>query len=151
MNTNAQWIFRLGLFTIAGALSVHPSTVRAQQAAADPPMSPAVFEDVPAPDSPEGRVASGTIAVVTLHTPSADEIAAGVQTPKAVDPASGIRFEDLPRALGTRVRVLTRGQRSQRGVIEAADAHHLTLRINRHGGSASYVLAREQIERIDLD
>ena len=43
------------------------------------------------------------------------------------------------------------GQRSQRGVIEAADAHHLTLRINRHGGSASYVLAREQIERIDLD
>lgn len=146
-----QRIFLLGLFSIAGALSVHAPNARAQQAAADPPMSPAVFEDVPAPDSPEGRVASGTIAVVTLHTPSAAEIDAGVKTPKAPDPASGIRFEELPRALGTRVRVLTRGQRLQRGVIEAADAHHLTLKITRRGGSASYVLAREQIERIDLD
>lgn len=140
----------LGWLALALALAVPAGVARAQDAV-DPPMNPAVFEDVPAPDSPEGRVSSGTIAVVTLDTPTAAEIDAGVKAPSAPDPASGIPFEALSRALGTRVRVLTRGQRLQRGVITAADAQHLTLRVSRRGGSASYVLSRDQVERVDPD
>lgn len=148
MHQPAAW--RRGLLALAGVFAVGVVSIHAQETT-DPPMNPAVFEDVPAPDSPEGRAASGTIAVVTLQTPSAAEIDAGVLAPAAPDPAAGIRFEDLAHAIGVRVRVLTRGQHVQRGVVAAADARHLTLTVKRHGGSASYVLSREQVQRVDPD
>ena len=101
--------------------------------------------DPPTPVAANADTAAPAIATVTLQSvaPSAD----GVATP--LDPGPGIRFEDLPNDIGLRVRVLTRNQREHVGVIRAAAARHVTLSVKRYGGSATYVLRREQIERID--
>ena len=86
-----------------------------------------------------------SIATVTLQpvAPSAN----GVAPP--LDPGPGIRFEDLPKDIGLRVRILTRNQRVHVGVVKRADARHVTLSVKQNGGSASYALTRDQIERID--
>ena len=88
--------------------------------------------------------AAPTIATVTLQSvaPSDNGVA------PAVDPGRGIRCEDLPNGIGLRVRVLTRNQREHVGVIRGAGARDVILSVNQHGGSATYVLSREQI-RID--
>ena len=101
--------------------------------------------DPPTPLAANADSAAPTIATVTLQAvaPSVDGVAA------PLDPGPGIRFEDLPDDIGQRVRLLTRNQREHVGVIRAADARHVTLSVKRHGGSATYVLRREQIERID--
>ena len=90
---------------------------------------------------------SGTppIATVTLQPVAPSENGAA----QPLDPGPGIRFEDLPNDIGLRVRVLTRNQRVHLGIIKRADARHVTLSVKQYGGSATYVLARDQIERID--
>ena len=121
-------------------------------ACADPPLS---FDSAPviagvATTSPAPSDAlPPTIATVTLQTVTRED-ASGV-VPVGVDADTGIRFEDLPREIGAHVRVTTLGQRVHRGVVRAADAHRLTLSTSQHGGSATYVLQREQIQRIDPD
>ncbi len=85
------------------------------------------------------------IATVTLQPVAPSEN--GVAPP--LDPGPGIRFEDLSNDIGLRVRVLTRNQRVHLGIVKRADTHHVTLSVKQHGGSATYVLARDQIERID--
>lgn len=117
-------------------------------------MSAAVFEDVPAPAS--APVApSSTIATVTLQPPPVPPTEAeinaanGVATDPAKDIDGDVRFDDLPHQIGSRVRVLTLGQRTHRGVVRSADAKQLTLSVSMRGGSATYVLPREQILRID--
>ena len=103
--------------------------------------------DPPTPVAANADSAAPTIATVTLQAvaPSVDGVAA------PLDPGPGIRFEDLPDDIGLRVRLLTRNQREHVGVIRAADARHVKLSVKQHGGSATYVLRREQIERIDPD
>lgn len=139
----------------------------AVQAQDDPAMSPAVFEDVPpvsaSPTAPpaatkppaQAPADQAAIAVVTLQpgdTGIKAEAATAAPT-KAGEPGldedSPIRFEDLPREIGSRVRVLTRGQRVHLGIVQSADARHVTLTVKQHGGSATFVLPREQIQRID--
>lgn len=66
-----------------------------------------------------------------------------------LDPGPGIRFEDLPNDIGLRVRVLTRNQRLHLGIVKRADTRHLTLSVKEYGGTATYVLSRDQIQRID--
>ena len=105
---------------------------------ADPPLG------VHATPTPSG---APTIAVVTLQGVNTADEQAGVAPPPDTQP--GIRFDDLPREIGTRVRVTTRARRVHHGIVRAADARRLTLSIRRHGGSATYVLKRDQIERID--
>jgi hypothetical protein len=128
------------------------SHVEAQSA--DPAMSAAVFEDVKAPlSAPAGP--SSTIATVTLPPPPVPKTEAQIDAEDGIvtDPdksiAGTIRFEDLPRQIGSRVRVLTRGHRTHLGVVRSADAKQLTLSVNQRGGNATYVLPREQVERID--
>jgi hypothetical protein len=131
-----------------------------QQATADPPMSAAVFEDVPSPMSvptplpvPVPAAATPTIATVTLQPPAVPETPVEDETGAVSDPAKdiagSIRFDDLPNQVGARVRVLTRGQRLHRGVVLSADSKQVTLTVSQRGGSATYILPREQIERID--
>ncbi|GAA0716148.1 hypothetical protein GCM10009105_22290 [Dokdonella soli] len=92
------------------------------------------------------QAAAPTIAVVTLH-------AAGEEADPDIVPAPGagpgIAFDELPREIGVRVRVLTRGEHVHVGMVRAADARHVTLSVSQRGGSATYVLSRDQIERID--
>ncbi len=129
--------------------------VRADQSqATDPPMSAAVFEDVPAPSSaPVGP--SSTIATVTLQPPPAApteseiDAANGVARDPGRDVEGSIRFDDLPQQIGARIRVLTLGQRVHSGVVRSADSKQLTLTLSQHGGSATIVLPRAQIQRID--
>ncbi len=99
------------------------------------------------PTSANSDGATPSIATVTLQPVAPSEN--GVMAPP--DPGPGIRFEDLPSDVGLRVRVVTRNQRVHRGIVKRADARHLTLSVKQHGGSAAYVLARDQIERIDPD
>ncbi len=89
--------------------------------------------------------AAPPIATVTLQPVAPSEN--GVAPP--LDPGPGIRFEDLPGDIGLRVRVVTRNQRVHLGVVKNADARHVTLSVKEYGGTATYVLARAQIERID--
>ncbi|MEO7325108.1 MAG: hypothetical protein ABIW82_09805 [Dokdonella sp.] len=120
----------------------------------DPAMSAAVFEDVPAPSS--APVApSTTIATVTLQPPPTPpteaeiDAANGVARDPAKDIEGSIRFDDLPHQIGARIRVLTRGQRLHNGVVRSADSKQVTISVNQRGGSATYILPREQIQRID--
>ena len=129
------------LLTCACALAGGIDVARADPPSVDTGTNATATSPAPADASPP------TIAVVTLQT-ATQEGASGVV---AVDPDTGIRFEDLPREIGVRVRVTTLGQRVHRGVIRAADAHRLTLSTSQHGGSAVYVLSREQVQRIDPD
>lgn len=136
----------------AFVLTAASGAVHAQQA--DPAMSAAVFEDVKAPlSAPAGP--SKTIATVMLPPPALPKTEADIDADMGIvqDPdkslVGAIRFEDLPRQIGSRVRVLTRGHRTHLGVVRSADAKQLTLSINQRGGSATYVLPREQVERID--
>ncbi|MEO6688349.1 MAG: hypothetical protein ABIS07_00520 [Dokdonella sp.] len=117
-------------------------------------MSAAVFEDVSAPSSaPVGP--STTIATVTLQPPPPPpteaeiDAANGVSRDPAKDIDGSIRFDDLPHQIGARIRVLTRGQRTHNGVVRSADAKQVTISVSRRGGSATYILPREQIQRID--
>lgn len=105
--------------------------------------SSVVWADPPTASATDS--ATAPIATVTLQpvAPSVDGSA------PRLDPGPGIRFEDLPNDIGLRVRVLTRNQRVHLGVIKRADARHVTLSVKQYGGSATYVLARDQIERID--
>lgn len=135
---------------VASACGAHA----AQPQATDPPMSAAVFEDVPAPSSaPVGP--STTIATVTLQPPPAAPTAAEIDAANGVardpgrDVEGSIRFDDLPHQIGAHIRVLTLGQRVRSGVVRSADSKQLTLTISQHGGSATFVLSREQIQRID--
>ncbi|MEO7062866.1 MAG: hypothetical protein ABI082_03710 [Dokdonella sp.] len=89
--------------------------------------------------------ATPSIATVTLQPVAPSENGAA----QPLDPGPGIRFEDLPNDVGLRVRVLTRNQRVHLGIVKRADARHVTLSVKQYGGSATYVLARDQIERID--
>jgi len=146
--TNRRSALAAGAFVIAcGVARVHAQS-------ADPSMSAAVFEDVRAPlSAPAGP--SSTIATVTLPPPALPKTEADIDAENGIaqDPArslaGAIRFEDLPRQIGSHVRVLTRGHRTHLGVVRSADAKQLTLSINQRGGSATYVLPREQVERID--
>jgi pyruvate/2-oxoglutarate dehydrogenase complex dihydrolipoamide acyltransferase (E2) component len=162
----------LGLVVAVGAVVFVAGTGRAHaEQVADPPMSAAVFEDVPAPTSapppsaaasrppaaatPPPSAPATTIATVTLQPPASPETdpeadaANGVVADPARDIGGSIRFDDLPHQIGARVRVLTRGQSLHRGVVRSADAKQVTLAVSQRGGSATYVLPREQIERID--
>lgn len=97
------------------------------------------------PQPADAASSAPPIATVTLQpvVPNGSGAAA------PIDPGPGIRFEDLPSDIGVRVRVLTRNQRVHIGIIKRADARHVTLRVRQFGGSATYVLNRDQIERID--
>lgn len=133
-------------------LSATSGRVHADQT--DPAMSAAVFEDVPAPSSAPVEP-STTIATVTLQPPPTPPTEAEIDAANGVarDPAKDIdgtiRFDDLPHQIGTRIRVLTRGQRLHNGVVRSADAKQVTISVNQRGGSATYILPREQIQRID--
>jgi hypothetical protein len=148
-STNRRSALAAGLLMMvaAGMGQVHAQST-------DPTMSAAVFEDVQAPlSAPAGP--STTIATVTLPSPPEPKTAAQIDAEDGIvqdpgkDVAGGIRFEDLPRQIGSRVRVTTRGHRTHLGVVRSADAKQLTLSINQRGGNATYVLPREQVERID--
>ncbi len=119
--------------TIVCALLAACAFVGMSTACADPPT--AANTDITTP----------SIATVTLQPVAPSEN--GVAQP--LDPGPGIRFEDLPNDVGLRVRVLTRNQRVHLGIVKRADARHVTLSVKQYGGSATYVLARDQIERID--
>lgn len=141
-------------FAVIGVALLAMSPARALAEQTDPAMNAAVFEDVPAPTSaPVGP--SSTIATVTLQPPPTPpteaeiDAANGVARDPAKDIDGGIRFDDLPRQIGTRIRVLTRGQRLHTGVVRSADAKQVTISVNQRGGSATYILPREQIQRID--
>ncbi|MEO5626547.1 MAG: hypothetical protein ABIQ70_11120 [Dokdonella sp.] len=136
----------------AAVLALSPGRAHADQT--DPAMSAAVFEDVPAPSSaPVGP--STTIATVTLQPPPTPPTEAEIDAANGVarDPAKGIdgsiRFDDLPHQIGAHVRVVTIGQRTHRGVVRSADAKQITISVSQRGGSATYVLPREQIQSID--
>lgn len=118
---------------IVGLLLAACAFVGVGAARADPPTAANSEADTP------------SIATVTLQPFVAGEN--GVVAPP--DPGPGIRFEDLPRAVGLRVRVVTRTQRVHLGIVKSVGARHLTLSVKHYGGSATYVLARDQIERID--
>lgn len=62
----------------------------------------------------------------------------------------GLPFADLPGLLGRRVTIVTAGEHVHRGIVGAANAREVTLQVRRAGGSASYVLKRQQIVRIEL-
>lgn len=127
-----------------GHLSQHPSPVVCAVRLRTRRHLSAARADPPTPVAANADAAAPTIATVTLQpvAPSDNGVA------PAVDPGRGIRFEDLPNGIGLRVRVLTRNQREHVGVIRGADARDVILSVNQHGGSATYVLSREQI-RID--
>ena len=123
-NTNQRVLRSLLVVSVFAGMTV---------ASADPPIA--------------GNSDSATppIATVTLQPAAPSENGAAAP----LDAGPGIRVEDLPNDVGLRVRVLTRNQRVHLGVIKRADARHVTLSVKQYGGSATYVLTRDQIERID--
>lgn len=130
---NSDAVLRAMLAVVTLVLGGAAETVRA-----DPPLHPA--------QPPAEPAAAPTIAVVILHAVAQETEPDIVPVPLA---GPGIRFDDLAHEIGVRVRVLTRGQHVHVGTIRAADARHVTLSVTRRDGSATYVLSREQIERID--
>lgn len=67
----------------------------------------------------------------------------------SVPTSVGIPFADLPRYIGHRITLRTTGGRLHHGVVDAANAREITLKVRRGGGSASYRLRREQVARVD--
>ena len=65
-------------------------------------------------------------------------------------PNSGVSFGDLAQHVGSRVSIVTAGEHVHNGVISAADARQVTLRVKRAGGQATYALPRNQIVSIAL-
>lgn len=63
---------------------------------------------------------------------------------------SGLSFSDLAQHVGSRVSIVTAGEHVHNGVISAADARQVTLRVKRAGGQATYALPRKQIVSIAL-
>ena len=62
---------------------------------------------------------------------------------------AGLEFSALPKLVGQRVAVIMSQGKERVGTIVAADAKQVTLRITRKGGSASYAIPREKIERVE--
>lgn len=62
---------------------------------------------------------------------------------------AGLEFSALPRLVGQRVAIIMSQGKERVGTIVAADAKQVTLRITRKGGSASYAIPREKIERVE--
>jgi len=62
----------------------------------------------------------------------------------------GVAFGDLAQHVGARVSITTTGEHVHSGVISAADARQVTLRVKRAGGQATYALPRNQIVSIAL-
>lgn len=67
----------------------------------------------------------------------------------APERTSGVAFADLSQYVGARVTIVTAGERVHRGVVTAANARQVVLRVHRRGGNATYALRREQVTRID--
>jgi hypothetical protein len=66
-------------------------------------------------------------------------------------PDRRLHFDDLATRVGSKVAIVTVSDHVHRGIVVAADARGLTLRVPRagSGGAAVYTLKREQIARID--
>ena len=62
----------------------------------------------------------------------------------------GLSFGDLAQHVGAHVSIVTAGEHVHNGVISAADARQVTLRVKRAGGQATYALPRNQIVSIAL-
>ncbi|HEY0233302.1 MAG TPA: hypothetical protein VGC55_18790 [Dokdonella sp.] len=62
----------------------------------------------------------------------------------------GLSFGDLAQHVGSRVSIVTAGEHVHNGVVSAADARQVTLRVKRRGGQATYALPRNQIVSIAL-
>lgn len=109
-------------------------------AAAALPTEPQITVAVPAP------VAAQAIA------PSPDAISNDDWLAPRASPKTHLRFDDLATRVGSKVAIVTVSEHVHRGIVAAADAHGLTLRVPRAGtgGGAVYTLKREQIARIDL-
>ncbi len=84
------------------------------------------------------------VAAVVAPTPDANSswLAAPQQD-------AGLEFSALPKLIGQRVAVVMLQGKERVGTIVSADAKQVTLRITRKGGSASYAIPREKIERVE--
>ena len=84
--------------------------------------------------------------------PSPDAISNDDWLASGASPNTHLRFDDLATRVGSKVAIVTVSEHVHRGIVAAADAHGLTLRVPRAGtgGGAVYTLKREQIARIDL-
>jgi len=91
------------------------------------------------------------VASVTVPAPArakADDPHADWLAP-APERAAGIAFADLVGYVGSKVTIVTAGERVHRGVVTAANARQVVLQVHRRGGDATYALRREQVVRID--
>lgn len=92
-------------------------------------------------EQPAAPVAASVVAL----TPGPDD-----QWLAATTREAGLPFAELAQHIGQRVTITTAGERVHRGIVGSADARHVTLRVKRSGGDATYTLGRNQVVRVDL-
>ncbi|MEO7325107.1 MAG: hypothetical protein ABIW82_09800 [Dokdonella sp.] len=159
MKGYAGWspVFGVALLLCAGALQAaaidedegriealieaeHAATKAAAAAAAALATEPQITVVVPAP------------VVAQAIAPSPDAISNDDWLASNASPDTRLRFDELAVRIGSKVAIVTVSEHVHRGIVVAADAHGLTLRVPRagSGGGAVYTLKREQIARIDL-
>ena len=96
-----------------------------------------------APAPVVASVTAPTAAREGADNPHADWLA------PAPERAVGVAFVDLAQHVGSKVTIVTVGERVHRGVVTAANARQVSLQVHRRGGDATYTLRREQVVRID--
>jgi len=119
--------------------------MQAERAAAAAKNQPPAGAAKPATDRAASEPAP-IAAVVFAPSPSSsrDWLSSGQM------PNSGLSFGDLAQHVGSRVSIVTAGEHVHNGIISAADARQVTLRVKRAGGQATYALPRNQIVSIAL-
>lgn len=100
------------------------------------------------PDGAAGEPAPVAAVVIAPPPPPASTQADWLAPAQGQD--GGVAFGDLAQHVGARVSITTTGEHVHSGVISAADARQVTLRVKRAGGQATYALPRNQIVSIAL-
>lgn len=121
--------------------------IRAEHAARQPATPAPVLATAKIPhrsDAPAPVVAS----VTAPPLPAQGSSEAWRSAPSA---DAGLGFGQLAQNVGRRVVIVTAGEKVHRGIVQAADAAQVILRVKLSGGNAAtYSLRRNQVTRIDL-
>lgn len=109
--------------------------------------APVAHEPASAPAAPHADDSvNETPIVAAVVAPTPNENDSWLAAPQT---DAGLEYSALPRLVGQRVAVVMKQGNERVGTIVSADAKQVTLRITRKGGSASYAIPREKIERVE--
>ncbi len=125
------------------AACVHAGTLEEDEARLDALLAAKRAAAAAAPAPVVASVTAPTAAHEDADNPHADWLA------PAPERALGVAFVDLVQYVGSKVTIVTAGERIHRGVVTSANARQVSLQVHRRGGNATYTLRREQVVRID--